>query len=265
MFDPERLSRRALARGVERLCVEHEPGCPQRHPWETARVVAIRALIGSLPFEPSSVLDVGCGDGYVIGELQRTFGFSEVFAYDPHHPRPGRLRRSGVRVVRDLRELERRRVDAVLLLDVLEHVEDPAALLARLATDFLAEDGSVLVTVPAFQALYGQHDRDLQHQRRYTRREIVQVAEAAGLEVLDAGYLFASLLAPRAAHVLWERITEPRALRQPLGAGHWHAPRSVTRAIHQLLCWDNRLCLGAGRRGLSLPGLSAWLICRRPS
>jgi trans-aconitate methyltransferase len=249
----------------------------ERHPWETARVKAIEAILRRLPFEASSVLDAGCGDGYMLGELQRSFGFSKAFAYDVHLTPAllGELQYPGVRFMRELAELGQQRVDVVLLLDVLEHVEQPVELLQRLADDVLASDGWIVVTVPAFQALFTQHDRDLRHSRRYARSEIASVAEAAGLEVVAGGYLFASLLAPRGARVLWERFLRPRSRRAGarrsadmgetrIGAGSWRAPRLLTRAIHRGLCWDNRLCLAAHQRGLSLPGLSAWLICRKP-
>jgi 2-polyprenyl-3-methyl-5-hydroxy-6-metoxy-1,4-benzoquinol methylase len=246
--------------------LERNTANPERHPWETARVEAIEALIRRLPLEPSSVLDAGCGDGFVLKRLQRNFGFVQAIAYDPQLT-PSlieELRHPGVHFVRELKELGQR-VDVVLLLDVLEHVERPAELLGHLATDLLATGGSVIVTVPAFPALFTQHDRDLRHFRRYTRDEIARVAAAAGLEVVDGGYLFASLLAPRAARALCERLSGPGQGRDGIGAGHWRAPRWVTRMIHEVLCWDNRVCLAAQQRGLSLPGLSAWLICRRPS
>lgn len=240
---------------------------PERHPWETARVEAIAALIRRLPFEPSSVLDAGCGDGFVVKTLQSRFGFVEAIAYDLHLT-PSlveELRYPGVHFVRELAELRQRRVDVVLLLDVLEHVERPAELLGQLATDLVATGGSVIITVPAFPALFTQHDRDLRHCCRYTSAGIARVAAAAGLEVVDGGYLFASLLVPRAARALWERISRPSARGEGIGAGNWRAPRLLTRAIHEVLCWDNRLCLAAQQRGLPFPGLSAWLICRKPS
>jgi len=244
--------------------LERNTANPRRHPWETARVEAIEALIRRLPVAPSSVLDAGCGDGFVVKKLQSSFGFSEAIAYDLHLT-PSlveELRSPGVHFVGALAELRQRRVDVVLLLDVLEHVERPAELLGRLATDLLAAGGSIIVTVPAFQALFTQHDRDLRHSRRYARTEITEVAVAAGLEVVDGGYLFASLLVPRAVRALWERFSRPSPSRG--GIGNWCAPQRLTRAIHEVLCWDNRLCLAAQQRGLPFPGLSAWLICKKP-
>jgi 2-polyprenyl-3-methyl-5-hydroxy-6-metoxy-1,4-benzoquinol methylase len=245
--------------------LERNTANPGRHPWETARVEAIEALIRRLPVTPSSVLDAGCGDGFVVKNLQRSFGFVEAIAYDLHLT-PSlvkELRFPGVHFVGTLAELGQHRVDVVLLLDVLEHVERPAELLGQVATDLLAAGGSIIVTVPAFQALFTQHDRDLRHSRRYARTEIAQVAVAAGLEVVEGGYLFASLLVPRAVRALWERLSRPAPRRG--GIGNWRAPQQVTRAIHEVLCWDNRVCLAAQQRGLPFPGLSAWLICKRPS
>jgi SAM-dependent methyltransferase len=73
-------------------------------------------------------------------------------------------------------------VRAVVLLDVLEHTADPVAVL-RNARDVLQPEGAIVVTVPAYPALYGDWDKRLGHHRRYTRAALRSQARDAGLRV----------------------------------------------------------------------------------
>ncbi|MFH1302538.1 MAG: methyltransferase domain-containing protein, partial [Planctomycetota bacterium] len=56
---------------------------------------------------------------------------------------------------------------AVLLLDVMEHMEDPVQLLKN-AAETLTDDGGIIITVTAYPMLYSDWDRTLGHFCRYT-------------------------------------------------------------------------------------------------
>ncbi|QDV50545.1 class I SAM-dependent methyltransferase [Gimesia fumaroli] len=71
---------------------------------------------------------------------------------------------------------------AVLLLDVMEHMEDPVELLKN-AAETLTEDGGIIITVPAYPMLYSDWDRKLGHFCRYTKLKFRHNAEQAGLKV----------------------------------------------------------------------------------
>lgn len=70
----------------------------------------------------------------------------------------------------------------VVLLDVIEHVEHPAKVLANAAST-LDDQGGIVVTVPAIPALMGPWDRMLGHYRRYSRAMLREHAREAGLKV----------------------------------------------------------------------------------
>ena len=86
--------------------------------------------------------------------------------------------------------------DAVLMLDVLEHLEDDVAC-ARSAASVLKPGGLMLLTVPAYQWLYGPHDTAHHHHRRYTRRQVRDVLSQAGLNIRYTSY-YNALLFPLA-------------------------------------------------------------------
>jgi len=71
---------------------------------------------------------------------------------------------------------------AVVLLDVIEHLAEPAVALEH-AWRVLHPGGALIVTVPAYPALYGDWDRALGHYRRYTRKMLKAQAAQAGFQV----------------------------------------------------------------------------------
>jgi len=78
--------------------------------------------------------------------------------------------------------------DAVVAVNVMEHVKDDAGFL-RHAARVLAPGGHVLVFVPALPALYGSLDEEFEHYRRYTRPGLVARLREAGLEPVSVRYL----------------------------------------------------------------------------
>lgn len=74
------------------------------------------------------------------------------------------------------------RLDTVVALNVVEHIPDDVGALRTMGR-MVSRGGRVVVLVPALEALFGSLDRELQHERRYTRRTLRAAAETAGLRV----------------------------------------------------------------------------------
>lgn len=77
--------------------------------------------------------------------------------------------------------------DAVVYVNVLEHIEDDAGELAR-AQAALKPDGHLLLFVPALPWLYGALDRQVGHFRRYLKRDLVRLVEQAGMRTVGTKY-----------------------------------------------------------------------------
>ncbi len=72
------------------------------------------------------------------------------------------------------------RLDTVIALNVVEHIEDDVGTLRSMA-ELLAPAGRVVVLVPALPSIFGSLDEELGHYRRYTRESLASAFLAAGL------------------------------------------------------------------------------------
>lgn len=170
----------------------------RRHWWWRVRerilLDKIRTLLGSRT-PNARILDVGCGAGLFFDGLGQ-FGHVEGIESDPIAvEQSGRWRR---RI--HLGELDTfvadDPFDAILALDVVEHVRNPDVML-RQAARFLRRDGWMLITTPAFHWLWTSHDELNHHVKRYTASEMRELVRKAGLHPMETRYLFQSLIVPK--------------------------------------------------------------------
>jgi SAM-dependent methyltransferase len=163
----------------------------QNHWWWRARESLILSTLAALRpgGEWGRILDIGCGDGLFFDELSR-LGHVEGIEPDPAGVTPGGRWAHRIHV-RPFDESFRpeRLYGLVLLLDVLEHFEDPKRHLQR-ALRLLEPGGTLLVTVPAFRLLWTSHDVLNHHRTRYTRARILELLREAGAEVVFARYFY---------------------------------------------------------------------------
>jgi len=72
-------------------------------------------------------------------------------------------------------------IDTILVLNVLEHISDDSHALREMAS-LLVPGGRIILQLPAHRLLYGSLDRNLDHFRRYTRKDITRKLSANGLK-----------------------------------------------------------------------------------
>lgn len=77
--------------------------------------------------------------------------------------------------------------DSVLYVNVLEHIEDDASELVSVRAA-LAQEGHLLIFVPALPWLYSDLDRQIGHFRRYTKKNLVELTQRAGFSIVKARY-----------------------------------------------------------------------------
>ena len=148
------------------------------------------------------VVDVGAGTGGLLARLGETHHRAVGFELDEAAVALARTRTPPPALGRCVAErlpVRSASAAAVTALDVVEHLDDDVLALRELAR--VVEPGGLLVlAVPAYQWAWSDHDVRLGHRRRYTRAQIREAAEAAGLTVQRCTH-FHSWLAPVALAV----------------------------------------------------------------
>lgn len=139
-------------------------------------------------------------------------------------------------------------------LDVLEHLDDdPAAGEIRRV---LQPGGRVVITVPAFPALWGMQDEVAHHRRRYTRRSLLTLLHAAGLRPRRVTYINTALFLP----IFLARRTM-RVLRLPPRSENTLHPGWANPLLERVFAAEAHLV-----PRLSLPfGVSLLCVAERPA
>jgi hypothetical protein len=230
-----------------------------RHPWEVSRSRFFRDLIGDHVDLAAvrTVLDAGAGDGWFAGELLGTLDpAASITCWDVNYRSEDLAAPTDPRIVRTATH-PAGTFELVLALDVLEHLDDDESFLADTLVPLLS--GTLVVSVPAIPRLFSDHDRRLEHRRRYRRRYLLEMLDRH-VDVRESGTLFTSLLVPRTVTVAAERLGhEPK----PAGIGAWSGGPRATSLITSALDADAAAGRSLARRGVVLPGLSVWAVCRR--
>lgn len=81
------------------------------------------------------------------------------------------------------------------LFDVVEHIEDDLGFL-KMIYNYTQNNGLVYITVPAYNFLWSNEDKDAGHYRRYTTKSISETLIKAGFKIEYATYLFSTLPLP---------------------------------------------------------------------
>ncbi len=225
----------------------------ERHWWWRARERMILAQLRRL--RPAAgfgaVLDVGCGDGLWFERLQE-FGAPEGLEPDAAIVSDESRRRFSFHLCPFDESFDPgKRYGLVLLLDVLEHLPDEGAALG-LAARLVRPDGKLVLTVPAFRALWTAHDDLNLHRTRYTRGELVRALAAAGFRVRDARYFFHWLVPVKLLVRARERLAgaDPQPPRVP--PAPWNRLFYLLSRLEQRL-WFLRLPFGSSILAVAEP------------
>jgi SAM-dependent methyltransferase len=231
------------------------------HWWfQGRRRIVASVLRRYLPSGPGGrrIFDVGCGSGEMVDMLRE---FGTVSAIDPSADAVAHCReRFGAEVQVDIGLVPDDlpgpgAVDVVTAFDVVEHLDDDLGALRRINA-LLPPNGTLVVTVPALQLLWGPHDVLNHHRRRYTRARLRAQLETAGFSIERISY-FNTVLFPVVAAVRLARRLRPHPSRE--GASDFTMPSPlVNRVLLGLLSSEAALL-----RVASLPiGVSIVAVAR---
>ena len=146
-------------------------------PWIGKRILEIGSGIGNLSafFADRERVVLTDTEPYYLARLRERFRQAPQVRVDE-------LRLPGVNPT-----LVAERLDTVVCLNVLEHIEDDLSSL-RAMRALLEPKGHLVLLVPALRALYGTLDESLGHFRRYMPRELASKIDAAGFRLSRMEY-----------------------------------------------------------------------------
>lgn len=211
------------------------------HWWYAGRRAILSSIIKTLNLPAGSeILEIGCGTG---GNLQMLANFGTVSAVEMDETAleiasKKTNNRYDIRAgyCPDKIPFKDRSFDLIFMSDVLEHIEhDTEAMVA--VRQLLKKNGTVILTVPAYQWLYGTHDIFLHHKRRYTASHLRTVISSAGFRSARISYMN-TLLFPIAVMV---RIKD--RLFKSASASGTQVPQALINRIFSFLFSAERFFL----------------------
>lgn len=188
------------------------------------------------PYVAGDVLEVGAGLGANTAQINNS-DVRSIRCLEPDEALASQLRtavRGQARIsvsVGTISSVAGQLFDAVLYIDVLEHIEDDKSELAC-AIRLIRPGGRLIVLAPAHQALYSPFDKAIGHYRRYdseslrscspplSRLERMAYLDCVGLIASSANKLVLKQSLPMLRQILfWDRYLVPasKALDPLLG------------------------------------------------
>lgn len=181
----------------------------------------------------AAILDVGCGTGAMSADLSRhgrvvSADLSELALSFSKRRGLGRLCCADACRL----PLASSSFDAVIALDLLEHIPDDHAAMQEFAR-VLRPGGCLYATVPAYRFLWSGHDLALMHMRRYTAPEFRRLVTNGAFRVIRLSYAMTALFP-----IVWmvrrrERNSpHPQASVKPV-------PRAMNSLLTRVLAMEN--------------------------
>jgi len=187
-----------------------------------SRKRAVDVLQRRISSPTAVILEVGCSSGYFLRDVRQALPEALVigadYVYGPLERLAGAT--SGVPLLQfDLTAcpLEDACVDAVVALNVLEHIPDDSAAIGQIHR-ILKPGGVAVIELPAGPSLYDVYDKMLMHYRRYSLHDATDAFRRAGFRVEHPSHLGFLLYPPFA-------VVKLRNKR------HLHDPEERQRAI----------------------------------
>lgn len=236
------------------------------HWWFRWRFDLITKLAASLKHGDSfRILDAGCGTGQMTKELE---AIGEAFGLDSAPEAISYARSRGVgRLVRGsitAPPFANGSFDCVLALDVIEHVDDDMGILTSLY-QVIKPGGHLIITVPAFDALWSEHDEINHHRRRYRAPQLRLLIQEAGFDIERVTYcntvFYLPVLLTRKIKNAWRTLSRRRGdEHRPLQSDLGDYPRPINEALFSLMKAETRLM-----ERIDMPfGVSILAVATRP-
>lgn len=179
---------------TDELTYLHEESAGETHFIDCAtRDYVIQEFKKYLSNRPATLLEIGCSSGFMLQRLRKEFPSATLVGADIVHEPLLKLADElpNVPLLRfDLLQcpLPDNSIDAIVMLNVLEHIEEDHKALAQLYRT-LKPGGILALVVPAGPHLFDIYDQLLLHYRRYSLTDLTRLAKQQGFKVMKQSHL----------------------------------------------------------------------------
>jgi 2-polyprenyl-3-methyl-5-hydroxy-6-metoxy-1,4-benzoquinol methylase len=136
--------------------------------------------ISKIFIEKGAIITLSDIDEFYLNELKKKFEhFSNVNGYLSLDLQKKDFKKSYTDLIQ--------KFDTVFLLNVLEHLEDDIYAIQN-CNSLLKKSGTLIILVPAYSFLFSEMDKQLNHFRRYTAKQLVKKIAGEGFEVQKSFY-----------------------------------------------------------------------------
>ncbi len=139
-----------------------------------------------------TILEIGCSSGYMLQKIQACIPHAMLIGSDViYKPLIELSKKITIPLLRfDILQcpLPDNCVDAIILLNVLEHIEDDVTTLKQIYR-ILKPNGTLILEVPAGPHLYDAHDKICMHFRRYRLTKLCKLITDQGFKISNRSHL----------------------------------------------------------------------------
>ena len=193
------------------------------HWWFVVRRKLLKTILCSLNLQRESLtMDIGCGVGSNLS-LLKAIGLKAMGcdrSFDNLLLAKNKFFLPFINGDLENLPIRSSSVELVVATDVLEHLQDDIAGVRELCR-ILRRNGHLIVTVPAFQSLWGTQDIVTGHKKRYSKRDISNVLKQNGFQIMRSSYFnfflfFPILFARRVIRLLGLQLHSENEINFPL-------------------------------------------------
>lgn len=174
------------AKGLDKLFEQEE-----KHFWFIVRKEFIFENIVKFIGLNEKIIEIGAGTGNVSRFLQKK-GYNNISVGEMHLNGLKYAQTYGIENCYQFDLLDapfEKEFDVVCMFDVLEHIEADEEALHNVSK-ILNKKGKIILTVPAHMWLWNRDDAVAGHKKRYTKKQLIEILERNGFEILFARYFF---------------------------------------------------------------------------
>lgn len=232
------------------------------HPWELSRAESILKILKYLPKE-TVYADIGSGDMFFTKRLLN-YTINQIYAVDINYNDldDNDSNIDNIIKLNNVNDIKDNSVNCIVLMDVLEHIENENEFLENVL-DKLMEGGTILITVPAHQFLFSEHDKFLDHYRRYNKKRLLDTVSKHKVEIEEMFYFYSILFIARMLQILFYRLKIIKPNNKGVGAWQYSQTCVITKIIKIFLNIDFRINRWISHRGLWQTGLSLCLKLKK--